>query len=114
MNRMTAIALASAFLLAPGLAWSQETMPEPDAQTPAEEAGEAVSDAWITAKVKADLVATSGVPGSDIGVDTSDGVVTLTGSVATQAEADKAVSVASLIKGVKRVDSQIAVGDSTP
>lgn len=115
MNRKITIVSLSVILAMPAFAWSQETMPEPQTdKTPATEAGEAVSDTWITTKVKADLLATSDVPGSDIKVDTKDGVVTLTGSVKSQAEADKAVSVAGLIKGVKRVDSQLAVSAPTP
>lgn len=115
MNRMLAIAFASAFLSTLGPGCAHDTMQAQETEkTPAVEAGEAVSDAWITTKVKADLVATSDVPGTAIDVDTKDGVVTLTGTVGTQAEADKAQSVASLIKGVKRVDSQLTVGASTP
>lgn len=109
MNRTIAIVAVSAVLSMPAIAWAQETD-----ETPAAKAGEEVSDAWITAKVKADLLATSDVSGTDINVDTKDGVVTLTGKVKTEAEADKAVSVARLIKGVTRVDSQLTVGASAP
>jgi hyperosmotically inducible protein len=38
-------------------------------------------------------------------VETVNGVVTLTGTVASQAEHDKAVRVTQQIKGVKRVDA---------
>lgn len=72
-------------------------------------AGEAITDSWITTKVKADLLATEDVSGTDINVDTKDGVVTLTGRVKSKAEADKAVSVARGIKGVARVESQLSV-----
>ncbi|PPU66417.1 BON domain-containing protein [Xanthomonas codiaei] len=64
-----------------------------------------VTDTWITTKVKADLLATDNVSGTDVKVETKNGIVTLTGSVATQAEHDKAVAVAKGIEGVKSVKS---------
>ncbi|KGK56416.1 hyperosmotically inducible protein [Xanthomonas arboricola] len=64
-----------------------------------------VTDTWITTKVKADLLATDNVSGTDVKVETKNGIVTLTGTVATQAEHDKAVAVAKGIEGVKSVKS---------
>ncbi len=64
-----------------------------------------VTDSWITTKVKADLLASSNVPGTEIKVETVNGVVSLSGTVATQAEHDKAVATAKGIKGVSRVDA---------
>ncbi|MCC4587942.1 BON domain-containing protein [Xanthomonas melonis] len=62
-----------------------------------------VTDTWITTKVKADLLATDNVSGTDVKVETKNGIVMLTGTVATQAEHDKAVAVAKGIEGVKSV-----------
>lgn len=112
MNRTIAIVAVSAVLSMPALAWAQEAETQTE-ETPAVKAGEEVSDAWITTKVKTDLMATGDVPGTGIDVDTKDGVVTLTGTVESQAVADKAKSVAGNIKGVKRVDSKLTVS-STP
>ena len=64
-----------------------------------------VTDTWITTKVKADLLATKDVSGTEIKVETKNGVVTLAGTLATQAEVDKAVASAKAIKGVTRVDA---------
>ena len=115
MNRTIAIVAVSALLSMPAISWAQEATPEPQTEeTPAVKAGEEVSDAWITTKVKTDLMATGDVPGTGIDVDTKDGVVTLTGTVESQAVADKAESVAGTIKGGKRVDSQLTVQGSTP
>ena len=69
------------------------------------DSNEPVTDSWITTKVKADLLTSSNVPGTEVKVETVNGVVSLSGSVANQAEKDKAVSVARGIKGVQRVDS---------
>jgi len=63
------------------------------------------SDTWITTKVKADLLATENVSGLDIKVETVDGVVTLSGAVASKTQKDKAIAVAKQIKGVKSVEA---------
>lgn len=70
------------------------------------------SDTWITTKVKADLLATKDISGLEIKVETVNGVVSLSGDVDTQAEADKAVAVARGIKGVNRVDNRLMVRGS--
>lgn len=69
------------------------------------DSNEPVTDTWITTKVKGDLGVSSGVPASDISVTTVNGVVSLSGNVASKAEHDKAVATAKGIKGVTRVDS---------
>ena len=115
MNRKLQIIAIAAALSIPAFAFAQEAIPKPETnEQPMSQAGEAVTDTWITTKVKSDLLATKDVSGSEIKVDTKDGVVTLTGNVETQAEADRAKSVAASIKGVTSVDSQITVGAETP
>lgn len=69
------------------------------------ESAEPVTDSWITTKVKADLLTSKNVPGTEVMVETVNGVVTLKGTVASQAEHDKALRVTKGIKGVKRVDA---------
>lgn len=64
-----------------------------------------VTDTWITTKVKTELATTDGVKSMDVGVKTVDGVVTLTGVLATDIAVKKAVASAESVKGVKRVDS---------
>jgi osmotically-inducible protein OsmY len=63
-------------------------------------------DAWITTKVKAELLADSDVKGFDINVSTKNGVVTLAGVVPEAAMHDKAIAIAKGVKGVKKVNSQ--------
>lgn len=82
----------------------------PDMETPA--AGEddrsfdeAVSDGWITTKVKSTLLFSSNVSGTAINVDTKEGVVSLAGEVASGAEKDLAVKLAEDVRGVKQVDA---------
>ncbi|WP_028241602.1 BON domain-containing protein [Stutzerimonas azotifigens] len=69
----------------------------------AEQAGEAVSDTWITTKVKSALLAGDATPGMDIEVETKDGVVSLSGTVATEAQREAAIDKAKTIKGVRDV-----------
>ncbi len=69
------------------------------------ESEEPVTDTWITTKVKSDLLASDGVPGTDISVNTVNGTVTLGGTVKSKAEHDKAIAVTKGIKGVKHVDA---------
>lgn len=67
-------------------------------------AGEAVSDSWITSKVKFTLMFSRGVHGRDISVETRDGVVKLDGAVRSVAERTLAIDLARGIHGVTRVD----------
>ncbi len=64
-----------------------------------------LSDAWITAKTNSTLLWTEGVHGSDIDVDTKDGVVTLNGTVESGYEKELAIDIAQGIRGVERVDA---------
>ena len=66
--------------------------------------GEAVTDAWITTKVKAELATADGVKSTRVSVETNDGVVTLTGVLPTQTAVQKAETVARAVKGVKKVE----------
>ncbi len=68
-----------------------------------EEAGDAVSDTWITTKVKSTLLADGATPGMDIEVETKDGVVSLSGTVTSEAEREMAINKAKDIKGVRDV-----------
>jgi hyperosmotically inducible protein len=60
-------------------------------------------DAWITSKVKAQLLADSAVEGTEINVDTVDQVVTLSGTAASAAARQKAIELAAATGGVKLV-----------
>ncbi len=81
---------------------AQETAPTSDHSS---SASEAISDAWITTKVKSELATTKGVESMDVSVKTVDGVVTLIGVLSTKIAVDKAVAAARSVKGVKDVDA---------
>jgi hyperosmotically inducible protein len=73
------------------------------------------ADGWITTKVKTELGTADGVHATDISVDTKDGVVTLTGTVASNQEKMQAINVAQKIKGVKSVSAAgLTVNASNP
>lgn len=69
----------------------------------------AVTDAAITTAVKGKFLGDTDVSGLKIDVDTSGGVVTLTGTAATRAEADRAASLARETNGVRQVVNNIRV-----
>lgn len=98
---LLASALSGAVMAADSRAGGQQTtegMAQDSSQQP-------IGDSWITAKVKSELLAARDVSGLDISVETLNGQVRLTGSVESQAQADKAVAVARGVKGVKDVDA---------
>lgn len=66
---------------------------------------EALSDGWITTKVKSSLMLTRDVEGGEISVTTDNGIVKLSGNVESKAEKQRAVEVAQNVRGVKKVDS---------
>lgn len=93
------LAIAACFAMsAPVTAAVPDEGPKTESEKP-------VSDTWITTKVKADLLATKDVSGTEIKVETVNGTVKLSGRVPTQAQKEKAVEVATKIKGVVSVDS---------
>lgn len=72
---------------------------------------EAVKDSVITTKIKAEMAKDKTVSAMRIKVETdANGMVQLSGMAKSQAEADKAVTLAKGVKGVNSVDSQIKVG----
>lgn len=72
-------------------------------------AGTAISDTWITTKVKYTLLYSRNVSGSRIEVSTEGGVVTLRGTVDSGAERALAIELAQNIGGVTHVDADTLV-----
>jgi hyperosmotically inducible protein len=71
---------------------------------------EALDDATISAKVKANLIADPEVRALDIDVDTVDGRVTLNGKVASESQKAEAEKLARITPGVRQVLNLIQVG----
>jgi osmotically-inducible protein OsmY len=74
--------------------------------------GETVDDAGITAQVKTALLNDPEVSGLKIDVDTSKGLVTLSGLVKSKAEESKAIAIARKVDGVRDVKSTLQVNPS--
>ncbi len=78
------------------------------AATPNQEgAGEYVDDSVITTKVKAEIFRDSSLKSAEINVETFKGVVQLSGFVRSQADINKAVSIARGVKGVTSVKNDM-------
>lgn len=69
--------------------------------------GIAIEDAEITAKIKATIFAEPGLKTLQISVDTIKGIVTLTGSVDSQANSDRARALAGAVAGVQHVENRL-------
>jgi hyperosmotically inducible periplasmic protein len=70
-----------------------------------EGASVALSDTWITTKVKSTLLYSSNISSGDISVTTKDGVVKLTGTQPSGAERALAIELAKNVRGVKSVQA---------
>ncbi len=82
------------------------------ADAKADDMGDATKDAALTAAVKTKFLADTKVSGLKIDVDTSKGVVTLSGTVPTADERTQAVAIAKETDGVKSVVNKLKVGKS--
>jgi hyperosmotically inducible periplasmic protein len=72
----------------------------------AKKTAKVVTDAEITTAVKTKLLADTKVSGSDVSVDTTNHVVTLTGTVKSAAEKAEAIRVTKKTAGVHKVVSK--------
>ena len=79
------------------------------AKEAAQQVGQTATDASITAAVKMKMADDPTVSASEINVDTTDGKVTLNGTVQNSAEEGKAVDLAKSVDGVKSVKSNLVV-----
>ena len=74
-----------------------------------ESTGEYIDDATITTRVKAALIDDPQVKAREVNVETSRGVVQLSGFVGKSGDAERAVEIARKIPGVKSVKNDIRV-----
>jgi hyperosmotically inducible protein len=75
----------------------------------AEAAGNYMQDSAITAKIKAEILAEPALKVLQIGVTTTDGVVTLSGTVDSQRSLERAAEVAQSNQGVTSVENNLVV-----
>ena len=83
----------------------------PADKTPAaaKAAGRRVTDGWIKSKIYAQYLTENALEDSDIDVDVQAGVVTLNGTVVTDAGRTRAVAIAKATDGVKNVKDALKV-----
>lgn len=86
-----------------------KNVPHNEARYDADKAG---TDANITAMVKAQLLWNELTHAHDISVSTDDGVVTLSGPVASEEEAREIVRIATSTRWVQKVDNQLHLSKS--
>lgn len=103
------VPLAICALVLAGSAMAQTNQAsEPQASTgkaKSEQVERAVSDTWITTKVKSEILANSVSKAFKVGVTTKQGVVILRGELPTQDSIDLVKTIAEKVKGVKSVDT---------
>ena len=72
--------------------------------------GEAITDEWIVTRIRTNVANDAALTGSDINVDVKNKVVTLSGTVPTDAARTKALAIAKDVEGVSRVVDNLKVG----
>jgi osmotically-inducible protein OsmY len=75
---------------------------------------DATKDAWITARLRSEMMLDPDVRSGNYTIDTSNGSVYLIGSARTQAELELATRIARYIPGVKRVVSYVELRSGAP
>src|SRR5687768_13634299 len=68
-----------------------------------------IKDGWLVMKVHSEMVDEDVLSGSDIDVDVKNGVVTLQGTVPSEAARARAIAVAKANDGVKNVVDQLKI-----
>jgi hyperosmotically inducible protein len=115
INFALLVLLLSLGLLALGCKGSNQSYNDNQAQKSTEDklkdsvkgAENAISDAEITASVKAKFMTDENVAARHIDVATNNGIVTLRGKVSSETEADRAIELAKTADGVRLVHSYL-------
>ena len=89
----------------------QEAVPPNASAPPPTTVGTEIDDTVVTTKVKAALLGDQDVKGFEFKVETRKGKVLLSGFVDNQALADRAISVARAVEGVKDVENGMTLKD---
>ncbi|MEW7312355.1 molecular chaperone OsmY [Buttiauxella gaviniae] len=108
----TLLAVVLGSVLAGGSAMAADTAGQ-KIDSSVKDVGNFMDDSAITAKVKAALVDHEDIKSTDISVKTDKKVVTLSGFVESQAQAEQAVSVAKGVEGVSSVSDKLHVRDGS-
>jgi hyperosmotically inducible protein len=74
---------------------------------------QAIADTAITSKIETAILAKRGLKMTMISVETTDGVVMLTGTVISRKNSRRVGAIASGMRGVRRVNNQLKVDPSS-
>ena len=86
---------------------------EKEAKDAGRKVGTGLNDGWLWVKTRFDLAAADDLRDSTINVDVANGVVTLTGTVASPAQKAKAEAVAKSVEGVTSVKNLLKASANT-
>src|SRR5438477_5860726 len=81
---------------------------------PSRAAWDATKDAWITARIRSELMLDPDIRSGNYTIDTQKGSVYLIGSARSQAELERATGIARYIPGVKRVMTYVELRPGAP
>ena len=76
----------------------------------ASKTGEAITDSWISTRIKGNFAGEQALKGSDIKVNVKDHLVTLTGTVPDATAHARALTIAKEVEGVDRVVDNLKIG----
>jgi osmotically-inducible protein OsmY len=80
----------------------------------AESTWDDAKDAWITTRVRSEMVVDADIRSVNYTIDTANGSVYLIGSARSQAELDRATRIARYVPGVQRVVSYVEIRGGAP
>jgi len=113
-HTLRAVVAASAAILVLGACTRDETKEvRTEVKQATNAAANVVDNAALTTKVKTALLADELVKGTQINVDSNNGVVTLSGAVDSPAHKEKAEQVAKGVSGVTRVQNNLNAPTTT-
>jgi len=102
-------AILAPFLIAIAIAIAAVTTAGAAGGPPPGEQEQTIGDAWITSEITARLTHDRGVDAENIEVDTVAGVVYLSGFVTSAGEERTVIEIASSVRGVEAVESDLMV-----
>src|SRR5207248_11058698 len=82
--------------------------------SPPETTWDSTKDAWITARLRSELMLDGDVRSANYTIDTANGSVYLIGSARSPAELERATRIARYLPGVKRVVSYVELRSGAP
>lgn len=109
MRRLGTAVIVAGGLVAGGLGAGYAAEGKGSPQPHSDSVGAAIDDTAITAQVRSKLNGTDRLKDSSIRIETTNGVVTLRGSVEDGQAKDQAKQIAQKVDGVKSVDNQLSV-----